>query len=77
MTPGRKEKEVTEERILEWLCYGSDPVPKLHFIQFPEGASGITHAISDDTVSTANGYLVILCKNEQFPFYLPNAYPVR
>ena len=72
MTPGRK-KKIIDERILGWLCCGSDPAPKLHFTQFPEGVSGITCAVGNDTdtVSAANGYLVIPYKNEQFPFICP------
>lgn len=64
-------------RIQEWLCCGKDPVLKLHFREFPEGVSGITCAIGDDTVSEANGYTVILCKSEQYPFYLLNTYPIH
>lgn len=54
--PRKKRKEIIEERILGWLCCGSDPAPKLHFTQFPEGVSGITHAVGDDTVSAVSGY---------------------
>lgn len=64
------------DRIIRWLCCGNKPTLKLYFDGFPDGVSGISCAIGDDTVSAVDGYMVILCKNEQFPFYLLNAYPV-
>lgn len=63
-------------KIREWLCCGSDPVLKLYFSEFPDGVSGITCTIGQDKTSATNGYIVILCKNEQYPFYLLNTYPV-
>lgn len=65
------------KRICEWICCGESPTLKLYFDKFPDGVSGISCAIGDDAVSAVDGYMVILCKNEQFPFYLLNAYPVR
>lgn len=65
------------DRIIRWLCCGENSTLKLYFDGFPDGVSGISCTIGDDTVSTANKYIVILCKNEQFPFYLLNTYPVR
>lgn len=62
-------------RIYDWLCCGSNPTLKLHFRKFPKGVSGITCAIGQDKASKADGFIVILCKNEQYPFYLLNAYP--
>lgn len=64
-------------RIMDWLCCGGRATLKLHFGTFPDGVGGISCAIGDNTVSAAGGYIVILCKNEQFPFYLLNTYPVR
>lgn len=62
-------------RIHDWLCCGTDPILKLHFRKFPDGVSGIICAIGDDAVSEAEGYTVVLCKAEQYPFYLLNTYP--
>ncbi len=64
-------------RIMDWLCCGKKATLKLHFSAFPEGVSGISCTIGDDAVSAVEGYTVILCKNEQYPFYLLNAYPVH
>lgn len=65
------------DKIMAWLCCGNKSTLKLYFDTFPDGVSGIGCAIGDDTVSAVDGYIVILCKNEQFPFYLLNTYPVR
>ena len=65
------------DTIITWLCSGDKPTLKIYFDVFPDGVSGIGCAIGDDTVSAVDGYMVLLCKDEQFPFYLLNAYPVR
>lgn len=63
-------------RILDWLVNSNASIAKLYFCTLPDGVSGVIYSIYKDGPQEANGYLVILCKNEQKPFYLLNAYPV-
>lgn len=63
--------------ILRWLCSDTNHLLTLRFTQFPKGVSGITCSISDQSITEANEYVALLCKNEQYPFYLLNAYPVK
>ncbi len=62
--------------ILQWIHCSKDEVLTLYFDGFPEGVSGITCSISNQNISQSDGYIVLLCKNEQYPFYLLNTYPV-
>lgn len=62
--------------ILDWLYHGKRDIASMYFGEFPNGVSGISCSIYNETPVQANGYIVLLCKNEQYPFYLLNAYPV-
>ncbi len=61
--------------ILKWVLYGKKEIAILRFKGFPAGVRGITCSISEHDFFEADGYIAILCKNEQEPFYLLNAYP--
>ncbi len=62
--------------ILDWIYHGKRAVASMYFDKFPDGVSGVSCSISNENPVQANGYIILLCKNEQYPFYLLNAYPV-
>jgi len=64
------------EDILCWLNRKDKDEPLiLEFFDLPKNVSGITCSISNPDITDASGYIILLCKNEQYPFYLLNTYP--
>lgn len=62
--------------ILDWLRNGKNGIVPIRFSSFPKGVSGITCSVSHEGARVSHGYLAVLCKTEQYPFYLLNAYPI-
>ncbi|MGN0485539.1 MAG: RNase A-like domain-containing protein [Lachnospiraceae bacterium] len=64
------------KKILNWLEHSDNDLIALYFDKLPANVSGIVCSIYRNGIYNADGYYVLLCKNEQYPFYLLNAYPV-
>lgn len=62
--------------IARWLAYSDNDLLGLYFDRLPDGVTGYTCNIYEKEIKTTGKYYVLLCKNEQLPFYMLNAYPI-
>ena len=64
------------KKIKNWVEHSENGILALYFDHLPENVSGIVCSIYREGIYAADGYYAILYKDEQYPFYLLNAYPV-